>query len=179
MGTGITAAMVADTIDSLQVALAHLFFNITGIAIFYPIPFMRRLPLAAARRLGRATRVWRGFPLVYIFVMFVVVPLFFLGLSALFEEDSKGYKVLGAFIVIVMGLGLAYLVYWCLYMDGREKCVTCMTRRERKRVAIKELPDDMEFLKARVAALSEHTGLPVDDEEEEIEVKGAEEEVDA
>ena len=40
--TGLTAALVADTIDSLQVALAHLCFNITGILIFYPIPFMRR-----------------------------------------------------------------------------------------------------------------------------------------
>ena len=171
--TGITAALVSDNVDSLQVALAHLFFNITGICLFYPIPFMRQLPLYAARRLGRATRVWRGFPLVYIFVMFVVVPLFFLGLSALFEEDTKGFKVLGSFIVIVLVLVLAYMTYWCLYMDGREKCYNCMSQRERKRVAMKELPDDMEYLKARVAALTEHTGLVVDedaDEEEEEEV---------
>ena len=165
--TGITAAMVADTIDALQVALAHLFFNISGICIFYPVPFMRQLPLFAARRLGRATRLWRGFPLVYIFVMFVVVPLFFLGLSALFEEDTKGFKVLGSFLVIVLVLILAYLTYWCLYMDGREKCYNCMTERERKRIALKELPDDMEFLKARVAALTEHTGLVDEDDVEE------------
>jgi sodium-dependent phosphate cotransporter len=173
--TGITAAMVADTIDSLQVALAHLFFNITGIAIFYPIPFMRKLPLYAARRLGRATRVWRGFPLVYIFVMFVVVPLFFLGLSAMFEKDTKGFKVLGSFIVILISIGLAYMTYWCLYMDGREKCVACMTKRERKRVAIQDLPDDMEFLKARVAALSDHTGLQFEEDEEGKEGTKAEE----
>mmetsp|Transcript_6075 Transcript_6075/g.17050 ORF Transcript_6075/g.17050 Transcript_6075/m.17050 type:complete len:574 (+) Transcript_6075:465-2186(+) len=173
--TGITAALVSDSIDSLQVALAHLFFNITGICIFYPVPFMRALPLTAARRLGRATRVWRGFPLVYIFVMFVIVPLFFLGLSALFEEDTKGFKVLGSFIVIVLALCLAYLAYWCAYQDGQQKCYTCMSTRERKRKAIVDLPDDMEFLKARVAALTEHTGLP----EEEAAEKDAGEEVEA
>ncbi|KAL7557322.1 hypothetical protein ACA910_022416 [Epithemia clementina (nom. ined.)] len=128
---------------------------------------MRALPLYAARRLGRATRIWRGFPLVYIFVMFVLMPLFFLGLSALFEEHTKGFKVLGSFIVIVLILLLAYLTYWCIYMDGREKCTNCMMKRERMRVAKQDLPDDMDYLKARVAALTEHTGLIVDDEEDD------------
>jgi sodium-dependent phosphate cotransporter len=172
--TAITAAMVSDSIDSLQVALAHLMFNLSGIAIFYPIPFMRSLPLYAARRLGKATRIWRGFPLVYIAVMFVLVPVLFLLISALFSEDAKAFTVLGTFIVIIISLILAYLTYWCLYLDGREKCTTCMAARERKRVTILELPDDMDFLKARVAALSEHTGLIVDDEEEND--KGTEEE---
>merc|ERR1712137_1090342 len=101
-----------------------------------------------------------------------------LGISAMFEEDTKGFTVLGSFIVILIGLGLMYLVYWCMYQDGREKCYTCMTARERKRVAMKELPDDMEFLKARVAALSEHTGLPVE-EEGDKDAEAAEEEVEA
>ena len=141
---------------------------------------MRQFPLFAARRLGRATRLWRGFPLVYIFIMFVIVPLFFLGLSALFEEDTKGFKVLGSFLVIVLVLILAYLTYWCLDMDGREKCTSCIMARERKRVAMKELPDDMDYLKARVAALTEHTGLVVededDDEDEDVAVEAEEDE---
>ena len=174
--TGLTASLVSDSIDSLQVALAHLFFNITGIAIWYPIPFMRRIPLYAARRLGRATRLWRGFPLVYIFVMFVIIPLFFLALSALFQEDTKGFKVLGAFIVIIVSLLLAYLAYWCVYQDGREKCTACLMARERKRTTIQDLPDDMDFLKARVAALTEHTGLVVEDEEEDAKDAGEDEE---
>merc|ERR1719229_661406 len=45
--TGLMAALVSNKIDALQVALAHLFFNITGIIIFYPIPFMRKIPLHA------------------------------------------------------------------------------------------------------------------------------------
>merc|ERR1719297_79743 len=57
--TALLAATVSDSVDSLQVALAHLFFNLTGILIWYPIPFMRQVPLNAARGLGKATRIWR------------------------------------------------------------------------------------------------------------------------
>ena len=56
----------------------------------------------AARRLGKDTRIWRGFPLVYLGVMFVGVPLSFLGLSSLFQKDRKGLTVIGAFVVIVV-----------------------------------------------------------------------------
>ena len=164
--TGIMAALVSDSIESLQVALAHLMFNVTGILIFYPLPFMRKIPLYAARRLGKATRLWRGFPILYIFIMFVLVPLFFLGLSALFEKDSKGFKVLGSFIVIILGAVLAYFFHWCFYRDGREKCTACLTERERKRITMRDLPDDMDYLKAKMALLMEHTGLPDDDAED-------------
>ena len=87
--TAIMAAMVTEGTESLQVALAHLFFNITGIIIWYPIPYMRRIPLFLARRLGKGTRIWRGFPLVYIAVMFFLFPLIFLGISFMFEKNTK------------------------------------------------------------------------------------------
>ena len=162
--TGLMSALVSDSVKSLQVALAHLMFNVTGIIIFYPIPYLRNIPLYAARRLGKATRVWRGFPIVYIAIMFVLVPLFFLALSSLFEKEAKGFTVLGSFIVIIVGLGIAYTAYWCTKLGGHEKCVDCMSTRERKRVTIRDLPDDMDYLKAKVALLMNDTGLP--DEEE-------------
>jgi sodium-dependent phosphate cotransporter len=166
-GTALLAAMVSDGTAPLQVALAHLFFNITGILIFYPIPFMRRLPLYAARKLGKATRVWRGFPLLYIGVMFILVPLIFLGISALFEEDGKGFTVLASFITIFIAIGVFYTIYYCQFKGGKEKCGQCMANREKKRVVLQDLPEDMEYLKARMAALIEHTGLPTEEEEEE------------
>jgi sodium-dependent phosphate cotransporter len=174
--TAIMAAMVTEGTQSLQVALAHLFFNITGIIIFYPIPFMRRLPLHAARQLGKATRLWRGFPLVYIGVMFFLVPLLFLAISFLFEEDAKGYTVLGSFIVIIGGLGIGWLAYHCQYRGGKENCVKCLQKRERQRVTLQDLPDDMEYLKTKMTALVEHTGLPEDEEDEEQDKVNEEEE---
>jgi sodium-dependent phosphate cotransporter len=44
--TGLLAALLGNE-NGMQVALAHLFFNITGIAIWYPIPAMRKVPLNA------------------------------------------------------------------------------------------------------------------------------------
>jgi sodium-dependent phosphate cotransporter len=176
-GTAILAAMVSDGTEPLQVALAHLFFNITGIVIFYPIPFMRALPMTAARQLGKATRVWRGFPFLYIAVMFVLMPMVFLGLSAIFEGGTKGFTVLGSFITIILALIVGWTLYSCQYRGGKEACALCMSNREKKRVVLAALPEDMEYLKARMAALIEHTGLPVDDEEDEEEaVKGDDEE---
>jgi len=165
--TALMAAMVADTIGSLQVALAHLFFNITGILIWYPIPFMRQVPLNGARQLGRATRLWRGFPLVYIFTVFIIIPMILLGLSAIFVHGGKGWDTLGAFLVILLGAGLIYLGFWCRFRDGKAKCTTCFERRELKRETYETLPEDMAFLKAKISALVDHTGMPEDEEEDE------------
>jgi sodium-dependent phosphate cotransporter len=163
--TALLASMVTEGTESLQVAMCHLFFNITGIAIFYPIPFMRAMPIHAARQLGKATRQWRGFPFLYIFVMFVILPAICLGISFLFSDGSKGLTVLGSLLVVVLILSLGYLAYWWRFKDGKQTLNTCFERRERVRLTMKDLPDDMEFLKAKVTALMEHTGLPDDDEE--------------
>jgi len=165
--TALMAAMVTEGTEALQVALAHLFFNITGICIFYPIPFMRQFPLSAARRLGRATRIWRGFPLLYIAVMFLLIPLVFLGLSSLYEQDSKGLTILAVILTIVLGLAVVWTIYWCRCKGGQEKCGNCLRARERKRIMMRELPDDMTYLKEKVALLIEHTGLPLDDDDDD------------
>ncbi|GAX21204.1 hypothetical protein FisN_26Lh162 [Fistulifera solaris] len=164
--TGLLASLVSDSTGSLQVALAHLMFNVTGIVIFYPIPYMRTFPLNAARQLGKATRMWRGFPVMYIAVMFVLVPMLFLGVSFFFTKDSKGMTVLGSLVVVLLFLGAVYATYWWRFKDGKQECIDCFEKRERVRVTMKDLPEDMEFLKAKVAALMEHTGLPEEEDEE-------------
>jgi len=180
--TALMAAMVSDGTDALQVALAHLFFNITGIIIWYPIPFMRRVPINAARRLGKATRLWRGFPFIYIAVMFFLIPLIFLGLSFMFEQKKIGLTILGSMICIVLGAFCAWLFYWCQFKGGKHKCADCFEARERRRVMQRDLPDDMDYLKSKISALVEYTGLPDDeedvDEEEDpaVEDGGAEKE---
>lgn len=61
--------------------MAHLFFNISGILLFYPIPYLRKLPLAGARFLGSTTAKYRWFAFVYLVVMFFLVPGIIFGLS--------------------------------------------------------------------------------------------------
>ncbi|GAB4304851.1 MAG: Na/Pi symporter [Myxococcota bacterium] len=54
IGTTITAllASLAGDVHGLAIALAHLFFNICGTLIFYPVKTMRNIPLRLARFAG-------------------------------------------------------------------------------------------------------------------------------
>lgn len=69
--TALLASLVTGSAAALTVALCHLFFNIYGIVIFYPL---RRLPIAAARWLGRLTLRSKLFALGYVLVVFFFIP---------------------------------------------------------------------------------------------------------
>ena len=173
--TGLLAALVSDSVAALQVALAHLFFNISGIIIWYPIPFMRRVPLNGARELGKWTRRSKAIPPIYIIVVFFVCPLLLLGISELFVQKKVGWTVLGTIIVIAVFLGIIRFAWWWRRQDGRTKFIACLDRRHTRQEAIAALPEDMQFLKAKVAKLAEHTGLPEDEEADEEKAEGTDE----
>ncbi|VDP02926.1 unnamed protein product [Soboliphyme baturini] len=67
--------------NGLQVSMCHLFFNITGILLFYPVPFMRNLPISLAKLLGNKTAKYRWIAVLYILVMFFLFPAVIFGLS--------------------------------------------------------------------------------------------------
>ncbi|XP_065053390.1 sodium-dependent phosphate transport protein 2B-like [Rhopilema esculentum] len=76
-GTSLLAAMASsgDSLQySIQIALCHLFFNISGILVWYPIPAMRKVPLSMAKFLGNTTAAYRWFAPVYIAFFFFVIP---------------------------------------------------------------------------------------------------------
>lgn len=157
--TGILAALVTDGTESLQVALSHLFFNLSGIILLYPLPITRNFLLNTARKLGKAARVYRLFPLVYILVCFFMIPGIFIGISVLFEQDTEAYEALGTLIVIFLGLAIAYSIYWYHKKDGKAKAIACMEERQKRYMTNKNLPEDMELLKSEIARLKAHTGL--------------------
>ncbi|KAG7373653.1 sodium dependent phosphate transporter [Nitzschia inconspicua] len=165
IGTTITALLAAllSTTEALQVALSHLFFNVSGIIVYYPIPLLRKVPLHAARQLGRATRIWRGFPIMYIIVMFFLLELLLLGLSALFTNGAIGLTVLGSMLTIVLFFLLLWAVYWWRWQGGKDSCYNCMVQRQKRHEVNKNLPEDMEYLKNKIIELQEHTGLIDDD----------------
>jgi sodium-dependent phosphate cotransporter len=171
--TGLLAALVSGKVEALQVALCHLFFNLSGIVIWYPLPFMRKVPLEGARGLGKWTRRSRSIPAIYIIITFFVIPLLLLGLSELFMQKKVGFTVLGTFLCIAVVAGIARFVWWWRKQEGREKFISCLDRHQEMSEAKKTLPEDMRYLKGKVSALVEHTGLPEDEEEgvdEELEV---------
>eukprot|EP00092_Neocalanus_flemingeri_P030000 GFUD01032570.1.p1 GENE.GFUD01032570.1~~GFUD01032570.1.p1 ORF type:complete len:613 (+),score=165.86 GFUD01032570.1:180-2018(+) len=65
---------------ALQISLVHLFFNLTGILLFYPIPCMR-WPISIARVLGNTTAQYRWFAVIYLCFMFFIFPVTMFGLS--------------------------------------------------------------------------------------------------
>ncbi|XP_066293032.1 sodium-dependent phosphate transport protein 2B-like [Branchiostoma lanceolatum] len=82
--TGLLAAFAnsgAKLENGLQIAICHLFFNLSGIALFYPIPFLR-FPIGMAKWLGNTTADYRWFAVMYLVLMFFVFPAFVFGLSA-------------------------------------------------------------------------------------------------
>ncbi len=82
--TGMLAALAASSSKlflTLQVAYSHLFFNLTGIVIWYGIWPLRQFPIRAAKFLGNTTAEYRWFALAYLAVCFFILPAIFMGVA--------------------------------------------------------------------------------------------------
>ena len=83
--TGVLAALAASgdrLAPALQIAFAHLFFNISGILLFYPVPVMR-VPIKLAKIMGDTTAEYRWFAAAYLIAMFLLLPAAVFSLSLL------------------------------------------------------------------------------------------------
>jgi solute carrier family 34 (sodium-dependent phosphate cotransporter) len=78
LGTTVTAfiaaALNASSGSAITIAIAHFLFNFIGVLIFYPMPFLRNIPLALANELGRLTIRYRLVGIVHILVIFFFLP---------------------------------------------------------------------------------------------------------
>ncbi|XP_043198948.1 sodium-dependent phosphate transport protein 2B-like isoform X2 [Amphibalanus amphitrite] len=74
------AASGATLRPSIQIALVHLVFNLTGIVVFYTLPGLR-WPVPLARALGNVTASYRWFAVAYLLGMFMILPALVFGLS--------------------------------------------------------------------------------------------------
>ncbi|XP_069947694.1 sodium-dependent phosphate transport protein 2B [Cherax quadricarinatus] len=106
IGTTTTALMASmagegeGLVYAIQIALVHLFFNIFGIMLFYPIPFMR-FPIPLAKSLGNTTAKYRWFAILYLILMFFLLPGFVFLLSL---GGSLALYIVGLPIVIILFL---------------------------------------------------------------------------
>ena len=77
IGTTITAmlaALAVGEISAVTVAFAHFLFNVCGIAMIWPIPAIRRIPLRLARGFAEVAANHRWIAVAYILVCFYTVP---------------------------------------------------------------------------------------------------------
>ena len=108
IGTTFTAILASLAQDSdsireaMQVSMCHLFFNISGILIWYPIPIMRKAPIYFAKKLGDTTAEYRWFAILYLIVVFFVIPAVVFGLSVAGWQVLVGVGVPVLVIIIVL-----------------------------------------------------------------------------
>jgi len=76
MGTTITAFIAAlfNSNAAISIAIAHFLFNLIGVLIFFPIPYLNQLPIKLADGLGRLTLKYRLTGFLYVLLMFFFIP---------------------------------------------------------------------------------------------------------
>ncbi|XP_076102151.1 sodium-dependent phosphate transport protein 2B-like [Mytilus galloprovincialis] len=96
--------------NTLQIALCHLFFNLTGVFAFYIIYPMRKLPIGAAKFMGNVTANYRWFALVYLISMYFLFPGIVFGLSL------AGWRVLLGIgvpvIILILFIIIINIIQW-------------------------------------------------------------------
>nr|XP_023395885.1 sodium-dependent phosphate transport protein 2B-like isoform X1 [Loxodonta africana] len=91
--------------SSLQIALCHFFFNVSGILLWYPIP-LTRLPIRLAKGLGNISAKYRWFAIFYVVFLFFLVPLTVFGLSL------AGWQVL-----VGVGMPIIFLLLLVVFIQ--------------------------------------------------------------
>ncbi len=69
--TALLASLITNDINAVTVAFAHLWFNVFGIAVIWP---MRSIPIRLAEALAKWAVQYKFVPIVYIVVVFFVIP---------------------------------------------------------------------------------------------------------
>ena len=115
--TAVLAALATPKVGAVQIALAHLAFNLLGILLFYPVPKMRQVPLGMARWLGAVVDLWRPAAFVYIGSVFFALPLLLLGIAELMGR-GVGQSLLATLLLLVL-LGYVGGIGWWWKTRGK------------------------------------------------------------
>ncbi len=75
--TAILAALVTGNLSAIIVAFSHLLFNVSGILVWWPL---RIVPITIAEKFAKVSVRYKYLPLVYIIVVFFLIPLMFIWL---------------------------------------------------------------------------------------------------
>jgi sodium-dependent phosphate cotransporter len=126
IGTTLTALIAAifKSEAAISIALVHVFFNLIGVLIFFPFPFVKKLPLMLARRFGKLAGKYRITGFIYIILTFFIIPFLLISFTndnqtrreLIYEvnadSDDLNYKK-----VTVKGNEGHQLTHWFVYDD--------------------------------------------------------------
>jgi hypothetical protein len=80
-------------------------------------------------------------------------------LSSLFEQDSKGFTILGAAPTVIILLLILWFVFKWFKGGLWEGALTSFENHQRRLNTNKNLPDDIDSIQEELSCLREYTGL--------------------
>lgn len=86
--TALLAATGANQPEALQIALVHLLYNVFGVVLFLVVPWLKTLPVRSAEWLGELTERNRAYALVYLLLVFFVLPGVVFGITDLVDSGD-------------------------------------------------------------------------------------------
>uniref|UniRef100_A0A914PVI8 Uncharacterized protein n=1 Tax=Panagrolaimus davidi TaxID=227884 RepID=A0A914PVI8_9BILA len=121
--TGILTAFSADPgqlKDTLQMAFCQTIYNLFGMLIFFPIPFIRQIPIQSAMIIGQKTAKYRWLALVYILVVFFLIPTYLLAISFL----PKPFMIAAIILTLIFWSSVFFINY--LQSNYRKQLPKCI-----------------------------------------------------
>ncbi|KAL3942294.1 MAG: hypothetical protein SGARI_000316, partial [Bacillariaceae sp.] len=100
---------------------------------------------------------WKGFPLVYVAIMFFLIPLTLLGISALFTTKQTGLEVLASILVVIIFVAICGAIYYWRFRNGRDKVGAYFVARNERLQTLETLPYDMTYCQRKVKELQDAT----------------------
>ncbi|MEO9869921.1 Na/Pi symporter [Ekhidna sp.] len=95
IGTTITALLAAifQSEAAISLAIVHLLFNLSGVILFFIIPYMSNLPIYLAKKMGIITMNIRLVGFAYILIAFFLLPFTLIYLSQTAEKTSDPVEI--------------------------------------------------------------------------------------
>jgi solute carrier family 34 (sodium-dependent phosphate cotransporter) len=96
IGTTITAVIAAinKSEAAFTVALCHVLFNVIGVLLIFPIPYIRSIPVRLAQAVGLMSVRFRIFGLIYIITIFFFIPFVLISFNKpKFTQSAHYYQI--------------------------------------------------------------------------------------
>lgn len=102
--TAIFSSLFTQSSNAIQIALCHLYFNLFGIAIWFPVKFMRNIPIKASIKLGHLAYLYNlKFLIFYLVYTFLVFPFIILGFSIMLSINTTSL-IFGIILLIIFSI---------------------------------------------------------------------------
>ncbi|KAJ0405060.1 hypothetical protein P43SY_001204 [Pythium insidiosum] len=131
--TALLASLVTGRSDAVAMALVHFFFNLLGIAIFYPLPFFRHLVLRSSTALAHCSALWPLSAVIFLVMLFLFVPAISLGLVYMCTASDGTTVALGYVLSVLVGMNCAVFLLWYKFGEGRRLWHTLLERKRMER----------------------------------------------